>query len=272
MTMTTPPNDPHSPTPSETPGSGAPPSAPDSGDRRAGGGPALLPLWALLAALAAGAASWALGETKLVQVPAREVPMETMGVEHMGTTAQTEQRAVLETAMRAYGVTGALLGLMLGLAGGLARASRHDVLRSAIVGLVVGAVAGALASLAAVPAFFHFRDSITIDDLLLSWMMHGLIWGAIGSAGGLALAIGSGGGGPRIARGVAGGLMGALIGALILEFVGAVLFANDETGEPLAASAQARLMLLLFGVSITALVAAVRIQATGAATRKPAAH
>lgn len=270
MTMTTPPNDPHSPTPPETPGSGAPPTAPDSGNRR--GGPALLALWALIAALAAGAASWALGETKLVQVPAREVPMETMGVQHMGTTAQTEQRAVLDTSMRAYGLTGALLGLMLGLAGGLARASRHDALRAAVIGMVVGAVAGALASLVAVPAFFNFRDSITIDDLLLSWMMHGLIWGAIGSAGGLALAIGSGGGGHRIARGVAGGLMGALVGALILEFAGAVLFANDQTGEPLAASAQARLMTQLLGVSVAAVVAAARIQATGAKKRTPTAN
>ena len=72
-------------------------------------------------------------------------------------------------------------------------------------------------------------------------LVHGGIWGPIGAAGGLAFALGLGGG-PRSAfRATLGGLVGASLGTVLFEIVGAWFFPLAKTAYPIAVGAGARL-------------------------------
>src|SRR4051812_25926917 len=117
-------------------------------------GPAIsrwLWLWASLGAVAAGLLAWAFGETRLVLVSPRLVAQTIMGQPFTAATTDTVNAATLATAMRMYGLFGALLGISLGIVGGLAGASRRAVWTATLAGAILGAVAGSVASAVAIP-------------------------------------------------------------------------------------------------------------------------
>jgi hypothetical protein len=205
-----------------------------------------------VAALVAGLAAWLVGETGLVWVAPRKISMVTMGQRHLGTTAETERAAVVATAARVYGVFGAALGLALGAAAGLARRSPRGAFTAALLGAGLGGVAGFGASYGLVPLFFRYRDAFA-TDLITSMLLHGAVWAAVGSSAALALGVGLGAGPSRLVRCVIGGALGALIGAAAFEVLGAVFFANDDTGEPVSTSAGSRLLARLLVAAFIAL-------------------
>jgi hypothetical protein len=205
----------------------------------------------LLAGLAAGLASWLVGETPLVRVPAPENKMTVMGHTFEASTPQGRQAAGDADAARFYGLFGASLGLAFGLVGGLSRRSGRQAALAALLGVAAGAVYGLIAAGGAVP-LYHRLHYVVPNDLIASLAMHGAVFAAAGAAGGLALGVGLGDG-VRLVRSTFVGALGALVGAVAFEFLGALLFASSETGQPLAATATARLLAPLLVSGFTAL-------------------
>lgn len=203
-----------------------------------------------LAALLAALIAWAVGESPLVQVSARAVPIVTMGTASVATTAESEIAAISTRSIRSQGVFGALIGLAMGAAGGLARRSPRRAISGAIIGMIVGAIAGMFITSLGIPLYSRLRESMQ-DDLIPSLLLHGTTGAAIGSAAALALGIGARLGRISLLRSVLGGALGAVVGAVAFVILGAVLFPLDGTGEPIATSAVARLLArLLVAVSI----------------------
>ncbi|HEV3341636.1 MAG TPA: hypothetical protein VG125_14820 [Pirellulales bacterium] len=211
-----------------------------------------LGLWSILAAVVAGVVAWLIGETNLVWVAPKGVAQLVLGHPFTAPTAQTKQIAELATAVRLHGVFGALLGLALGAVGGLARRSRRSALTGALLGVGLGAAAGSSATVAGLPLYYRFRDSFT-SDLVPSLLMHCGIWATIGASAAVALAVGAGRGQSRLVRALLGGAMGALLGAVAFEILGAMFFANDQTGEPISTTAATRLLARLLVATFTAI-------------------
>jgi hypothetical protein len=70
-------------------------------------------------------------------------------------------------------------------------------------------------------------------------------------------------GGGRVVRAVVGGLLGAALGTALYEVAGSLLFALGGTGEPLAATAPARVLAHATVGVIIALGAAVFAESKG---------
>lgn len=240
--------------PTETPtpaGAAGPPPA----------GPARRASWLVLsAAVAAGVAAWLVGETNLVRVKPRLVPMNVMGVRMNASTAETQQAAKRATAARVYGVLGGAVGLALGVAGALARRAPAGApaaptaaaaLAPALLGAVLGAAGAYAAAYAAVPVFERHRDALAYD-LIPSILLHGVIWCAFGAAAGLAFGAAAGGDRRLVARSALGGAFGALVGAALFDVLGALLFASDQTGDPISLSPASRLFAMLVASLATA--------------------
>ena len=74
--------------------------------------------------------------------------------------------------------------------------------------------------------------------------MHGVIWGPLGAAAGLAVAIGLGE--PRlIGRAMVAGLAGAVLGAVAFDVVGAFAFPLAKTDSPISRTWASRLLARL---------------------------
>ncbi|MDR3623181.1 MAG: hypothetical protein P4L85_27760 [Paludisphaera borealis] len=207
--------------------------------------------WVLAAGLAAGLASWLVGETPLVRPPAPEMEMTVMGRTFQSSTPQGRLDAADADAARFQGIFGATLGLMLGLAGGLSRRSPRAAAVSALVGAAVGALCGLAAARGSLPLYRRLQYTVS-NDLIASLAMHGPPFALAGAAGGLALGIALGGR-SLLVRSTLGGALGALIGAVVFEFLGALVFPTSETGQPLAASAPARLLAPLIVAAFASL-------------------
>ncbi len=223
------------------------PSLPSTGFLKGTPLPRRLGAWTITAALAAALAVWLVGETRLVQVAPKKVPMVTTGIHHEGTTGETMRAAVRATAARLYGLLGAVVGCALGAVGGLAGGRPRAAVRAAILGALLGTFAGAGVAYVAVPIFERNRDRFELD-LITSMLMHGAIWASIGVTAGLAFGIGLEVRPARLVSCLIGGSLGALFGATVYDLVGAIIFANDRTGEPVALSSPSR----LFGLVIIA--------------------
>ncbi len=191
--------------------------------------------------LLAAVLAWRIGETGLVRRPAREVPMVTMGVKHMGTTPATERKAVVVTTTRDRIALGALLGLALGAAGGLVGRPRSAAVKGAVAGAVLGGIA---AGAVAYPATWYYTGKVEsfVDDLVPALLFHAAIAAAIGAAAGLAAGVGAGGGASRRVKWMIGGALGGALGAVAGQFAGGYLLPIDGTADPTAASATARFL------------------------------
>ena len=203
----------------------------------------LLWLLALTAGLMAGVASWLAGETESCKSPRRRSWFRAWGGSRSKRRSLTVRVAEQQTAIRVFGVFGAVTGLALGLAGGLAGYSTKRAGIAAGVGLVVGGIVGALAPLVVLP-IFYLAGGPASDDMIPPLLMHAGVWMGVGAAGGLAFGIGLGGR-RRVFAPLLGGAVGAVIGAIVYEFVGAIAFPLAMTASPISTTWESRLLARL---------------------------
>jgi hypothetical protein len=165
-------------------------------------------------------------------------------------TVATENVAVARNGALAFGVLGLFLGGCLGLAGGLARRSSFAIAAGGL-GSVLGFAAGVGASLALLPFCISSRIRYPEHDLLISFLMHGAIWGLLGALAGLAFAVGLGERNVCI-RALAAGFAGALVGAIAFDLIGVVTFPGAKTDDPISRTWVTRLMARLLVTVATA--------------------
>lgn len=233
-----------------------PPTAPAGGP----GGPRVGWVVPLAAALVAGLVAWAGGE----RIEVAHTPRIVSEFQVSGNQQLAQRAAAITTrSTLAHGLLGASLGLAMGLAGGWTRRSLRGALVGAALGLVVGAAAGAGAARIVTPAFLRNEKTNVADDMILPLLTHGAIWSALGAAGGLALAIGLGGPGRRVARATLGALLGAVLGTVVYELAGGLAFPLEQTGQPISAGVGSRLFarLVVAVASAAGAVQALRGQA-----------
>ena len=145
---------------------------------------------------------------------------------------------------------GLFLGGCLGLAGGLARRSLFAVAAGGL-GSVLGFAAGVGASLALLPFCIAARIRYPDNELVISFVMHGAIWGVFGALAGLAFAVGLGER-PLWVRALTAGFAGALVGAVAFDLIGAVAFPGAMTDDPISRTWVTRLMARLLVTVATA--------------------
>jgi hypothetical protein len=200
---------------------------------------------AVLGGLLAGLLSFGIGEAIYEIIPAETVAVNLHGSNMMVVGRATSTVATARNGALTFGVLGLCLGGCLGLVGGLARRSTSGAVTGGIFGSVLGMALGAGVSLAVLPRFVAMRLDYFEYDLIISLVMHALIWGSLGAAAGLAYAVGLGE--LRLSgRTTTAGLVGGVLGALAFELIGAVFFAAAETDEPISETWPTRLMARLF--------------------------
>lgn len=189
----------------------------------------------------AGLAAWAIGESKAISAPPRAVMMKLMGRDVALPTRATQEAASVITFTRVTAVFGGILGLTAGLGGALISGlSKRSVIAS-VLGLLAGASLGAGTAYVTADLYYRHHESIDLD-LLPSLLMHGIVWGSIGVACGSSFAIALGAKRVQFARIIAGGFLGALSGTIVYDVIGALLFAVDETAEPISKTTITRLL------------------------------
>ena len=198
----------------------------------------------VLGGVLAGLVAFGTGEATYQTFRPALVRQNLMGNKLMTPTLKTNHAAAVKNGALAFGVLGGCLGVCLGAAGGLARGPRgRPSWRTPRRGAGIGPGAGL--SLALLPWFLEARFDYLEYDLIISLVMHGLIWGLLGASAGLAFAIGMG---ERrlLGRALIAGCLGGLLGAIIFELVGAMYFTAAETGNPISLTWPTRLMARLF--------------------------
>jgi hypothetical protein len=206
---------------------------------------------AALGAFIAGLGAFGIGEATYKVIPARLVEVPTPASVVMAVSPESQAVADVRNAAFAYAVVGGCLGGCLGIAGGLARRSGTAAAAAGLLGLLLGAGPPAGISLATVKAFTNARAIMPDYDIALSMSMHGLIWGLIGGAAGLAFAVGTGGRG-RLVPAALAGFVGAVLAAIAFDLVGAAFFPEWETGEPISTTRLSRLVARLHVAIATA--------------------
>ena len=147
---------------------------------------------AALGALVAGLVSFGIGELTYDLIPpARVKPDPSLGEKNMLATADHTNSGVAECRV-ALAVLGLCSGACLGWAGGWSRRSRSAAIRSGLLGAILAMLAGACISLAVLPPLLKVRIYHEDYASLISLVRHGLLWGMMGSAAGLAFAYGLG--------------------------------------------------------------------------------
>jgi len=201
---------------------------------------------AVLGGLLAGLASFGAGEAIHKTIPAALVEQTDRFANRqvMGPTLETENLAAVKNGSLAFGALGLCLGGLLGVAGGLARRSISAVVTAGGLGAVLGTVLGAGVSRALLPLFLKAQLHQPENDLIISLIMHGVIWGLVGASAGLAFAVGLG---ERrvVGQAVAGGLVGAVLGAVAFDMMGAAFFHTADTIMPVSETWPTRLMARL---------------------------
>lgn len=201
----------------------------------------------LLAGTVAGLAAWALGETSLLRVEPVKTDVNLMGQVLQSETAETLEAAEMATALRTFGVLGALTGAALGLAGGWVRGPLQRAWIPAALGLMVGAVAGAAAAVGVMTVYQ--RQEQVSDDLTGPLLLHLGLWVPIGAAGGVAYALGRDGR-RLLLLAALGGAVGVFLGTIAFEILGATIFPLDQTARPISSSPASRLLArLLIGMA-----------------------
>jgi len=209
----------------------------------------------VIAGLLAGLVSFAIGEAVHEIIPAAKEEVNLMGNKSMVVNRSTSMAADARNGALTFALLGLCLGGCLGLAGGLARRSTSGAVTGSMVGSLFGIALGAGVSLALLPRCLAMRYEYFKYDLLISLVMHGLIWGLLGAAAGLAYAVGIGK--PRLSgQAVTAGFTGAVLGAVVFELVGSAFCEAARTGEVISGSWQTRLMARLLVTLGTAVVIA----------------
>jgi hypothetical protein len=222
-------------------------------------------LWllALAAGIGAGLIAWLIGEPVVEFFKPVTRKVVSYGMTNQLPTAESLAATEIRNAALAFAILGGVLGLALGLAGGMVRGNGRAALIAAGAGLVLGALAGVTTSYLLVPVF-RARFDMVSQDLTVSLLTQGGIWGAVGAVGGLALGVGLGGWN-RMGRCAAGGLAGGFLGTVVYELAGASLFPLDETYLPLSISASSRLVARLAVGVCVAVGSVVATQVSGRA-------
>ncbi len=173
--------------------------------------------WALAAGLAAGLVAW-LGGEKVWQ---SFEPVFALRTDPYPSPARLQElrNAEVQMASISLGLQGGVLGLAMGLAGGLARRSIRTGLLAAVLGMVLGGVAAVGLARVILPIYLT-RSDPDHANMLVSLLIHGAIWSAVGVAGGLAFGVGLGGW-RRVLQGAVGGFSGAVVGTLAFEVIAA---------------------------------------------------
>ncbi len=207
----------------------------------------------LLAGLLSGLAAFAIGEFTHDLIPPEKVKQNLMGSIVWVADRTTTSVAWARNGAITFGVLGICLGGGLGVAEGLARRSTSAAITGGLVGSVLGAALGGGVSFALLPFFIDARFLHFEYELQISMAMHGLLWGLLGAAGGLAFAVGLGED-RRSAQAMIAGLIGAVIGAVAYDIIGAIVFTGANTHDPISESWTTRLMASLL-VTLGAAVA-----------------
>ena len=196
----------------------------------------LASFWAGLA----GIIAWGVGESKILNAPAKHVRFVAAGKTITWSTPATKEAAARITSSGLNAVFGGLLGLFLGWLGGWARSSTGASLTAGLVGASVGAFVGAGTPYLVLPIYAQYRQ-INGGDLGGSLVLHVSLWAVIGAAAGLALGLGVGGS-LRAIKAAGGGFFGRPVRRLIFDFLGALAFPLEETGLPTSSTARTRLL------------------------------
>ena len=159
----------------------------------------------------AGLAAFGIGDATSELIPPQTVHYSFYGAPRERVTRDTP-RVATRTAALAFGVLGFCLGGCLGIAGGLARRRTAAAVGTGLFGAVLGGILGAGTTLVLLPFSMAMRSQYPNNDLVFGILVHGALWGPLGAAAGLAVAIGLGE--PRlIGRAVAAGFAGAVVGS-----------------------------------------------------------
>jgi hypothetical protein len=201
---------------------------------------------ALLGGLLAGLASFAAGEATYKIIPT-ELGTQIDGMnrrERAFPTFESVNMAAAKNASLAFGALGFCLGGLLGIAGGVARRSTTAAVTGGLLGVVLGAFLGAGVSRALLPFSLKAQFAYPDNELIISLLMHGLIWGLVGASAGLAFAVGLG---DRrlVGRALIAGLAGAVLGAVAFEIIGAVFFTSANTSHAVSETWPTRLLARL---------------------------
>lgn len=200
--------------------------------------------------LLAGVLAFGVGEAVYNVIPAAAVTQTALGLTRLTPTVATENAAQARNGALAFGVLGLFLGGCLGLAGGLARRSSFAIAAGGL-GSALGFAAGVGASWILLPFCIASRIRYPDNDLLISFVMHGAIWGLLGALAGLAFAVGLGER-PLWVRALVAGFAGALIGAVAFDLIGVVAFPGAKTDDPISRTWITRLMARLLVTAATA--------------------
>jgi hypothetical protein len=212
--------------------------------------------WLLvLAGLASGLLAFAVGEAIFDLIPAKKVEVPTMGQIVIAATVETSNVAAVRNGALTFGLLGICLGGCLGIAGGQARRSTSAAVIGGLVGSILGLCLAVGSSFALLPFFLKTLPNQPDYEVILSMIMHALIWGLTGAAAGVAFAVGFGE--PRlIGRALAAGFAGAILGAIVFELIGAATFPLANTGQPISSTWQTRLLarLLVAGGTVACVI------------------
>jgi hypothetical protein len=210
---------------------------------------------AALAGVVAGLVAFGVGEGIYNVIPAAPVEQNISGNRVMLPNRATNKAADTQNAALAFGALGVCLAGFMGVAGGLARRSTASAIIGGLFGSVVGMALGTGVSLLLIPSLLNARDYYSDYDIVISLVMHGIIWGLLGAAAGLAFVAGISEW-RLFGRAVTAGFVGGFLGAAAFELIGAIAFAAAETDEPVSATWTTRLLarLLVGGGAAVALV------------------
>ena len=198
-----------------------------------------------LGGVLAGLAAFGIGEATSDLIPPEPEQYNFMG-EMRWTATKDSPRVRSRVAALSFGVLGACLGGSLGIAGGLARrpVSATAPATGGLLGAVVGAALGAGTSLALVPRLLDLYFGHKDLEILTGMFSHGVIWGPLGAAAGLAFAVGLGE--RRLTgRALTAGLAGAVLGTVAFDLVGALAFPLARTDGLFSLTWPTRLMARL---------------------------
>jgi outer membrane lipoprotein SlyB len=217
---------------------------------------------ALGAGIVASLLAWGIGEKVFGLYKPPFVMRTAMGRTVRQVRFEDQAAADSKNAVLAFAALGGVLGLSLGIAGGIARNSTSGSLVGAIAGCVLGSAITAGASWVCLPFYFKAlaRDQEKMGhDLVVPLLVHAGIWATCGLAAGVAFGIGLRAGWLRMLNAALGGLIGAAMGAAVYELVGAMVFLDAQTTEPVAATWQARLFARVLVAALAAVTAATMI-------------
>ena len=218
----------------------------------------------VVSGIVAGLAAFGIGEATSELIPPDTVKFDFFGAARVQVSRDT-QRVVTLTAAVAFGVLGVCLGSCLGIAGGLARRSVSACVSGGLFGAVLGGILGAGGALGLLPFSMEMRSQHPNNDLVIGILVHGIIWGALGAAAGLAFAIGLGQ--PRLfGRAVVAGFAGAVAGSVAFDLIGGFTFPLAKTDSAISLTWASRLFARVMVSALTAAVVALLLPAPSPAT------